>query len=133
MADKWCFSRDEEDWFGADDRDAAIAEGEAEAREYELDCYYVAPANAPDLDKLVAIDGDSILERIDEAAFESSMPEGWEWLSQCKPEHVRELEADLKSAVITWLKRHGYEPGWFVVGTPERIVLTTQTPTGAAP
>lgn len=118
----WCFGIEEDDegFRGAETREEALIEGAIHAQDCGCDYFHIAPAIRPKLEDLVDINGEDILEQIEERNFED-MPEDWRWLDQCKAEHVRELEAMLKGVVINWIEANGYGPNWFSVGETERI------------
>jgi hypothetical protein len=72
---------------------------------------------------ICGVDVDSILENVAENTADEVGEVGDEYLCDVEREHAEELEEKLNKVLFDWIKKHGYEPGFFKIENEETISI----------
>lgn len=77
-----------------------------------------------------AADGESVLEQIQETAYDTCGEPGGDWCAYdcAKHSELEALSQSLTDAVNAWLKQYGYYPNFGSIGKIKRYELKTGTP-----
>lgn len=110
---KWGYSLNGEDYFGlCDSKEEAIKEGEAEAREYEKDSFFVARAVITFQPHIYAED---VIEEIQQNAYDNGGEYAETYLDDVQRKHRDELEEKLNEVLSNWINKYGYKPNFYSV------------------
>ena len=113
---KWLVSADEERWSYAEEfnsREEAIA-GAADVLGMDAgDTFYVGRIRTPVYEKP---DAEDIIERVRDQMYDSEEAmEDCSWLEDVDHKQEAELQAAINQVWDAWIKKHGFEPDWFMM------------------
>lgn len=120
---KWCYSLCGHSYYGVfDTKEEAIKEGEAEAREYEKDLFFVARAVITFQPYIYAED---IIEEIQQNAYDNGGEYAETYLDDVQRKHRDELEEKLNEVLSNWMNKYGYTPNFYSVEDVETYRLNS--------
>lgn len=113
---KWCYGFNEEEFQGVfDTREEAINE----AKDYIDDESTVFLGRIKEVD--VRLPAWILLDKLGEIVYDQTGDYAAGYLSDVKQEHEDELDKELNKVLLSWMKKHGYEPWFYSVDDVEEV------------
>ena len=126
MTGKWCYSHDEEHFYGDfDTKEEAIEEAIYALDETGADFAMIWVGEEADIS--IHLCAHVVLDQLAEDAYEEAGEHAEKFLQHVEKEHEEELEKELNQVIKTWMKKHKYEPTFYTVKNVEEIKVPRKT------
>ena len=99
-------------------KEEALEEGNAEAKLYKCDKFFIGQAKKVELPTICAT---SLLEKLNESTYEEFGEIAEDYLWGIDGGEVSELEAELNRVFGEWATKHGLRPTFFTIENIEEI------------